>query len=106
MEFIRRHGAQPASSTPINGNPTWRLVVSPGKGLFTRTEDVEAGTLLPADSTVGLVRNRRDEIPASAPYGGIVVEWLVEDGDPVSPGQPLLRLHPTVESADATEVTR
>jgi len=106
MEFIRRHGAQPGSSTPINGNPTWRLVVSPGKGLFTRTEDVEAGMLLPADSTVGLVRNRRDEIPASAPYGGIVVEWLVEDGDPVSPGQPLLRLHPTVESSDATEVTR
>jgi [acyl-carrier-protein] S-malonyltransferase len=38
--------------------------------------------------------------------GMLVVEWLVEDGDPVSPGQPLLRLHPTVESADATEVTR
>ena len=37
---------------------------------------------------------------------GTVVEWLVEDGDPVSPGQPLLRLHPVVESADATEVTR
>ena len=29
-----------------------------------------------------------------APHGGTVVEWLVEDGDPVSPGQPLLRLHP------------
>jgi [acyl-carrier-protein] S-malonyltransferase len=25
-----------------------------------------------------------------------VVEWLVEDGDLVSPGQPLLRLHPEV----------
>jgi [acyl-carrier-protein] S-malonyltransferase len=22
------------------------------------------------------------------------VEWLVEDGDPVSPGQPIVRLHP------------
>ena len=30
----------------------------------------------------------------SAPHGGTVVEWLVEDGDPVSPGQPLIRLHP------------
>ena len=29
-----------------------------------------------------------------APHGGTVVEWLVEDGDPVSPGQPLVRLHP------------
>jgi [acyl-carrier-protein] S-malonyltransferase len=23
-----------------------------------------------------------------------VIEWLVEDGDPVAPGQPLVRLHP------------
>ena len=52
------------------------------------------------------VNNLRDEMPVNAPHGGIVVEWLVEDGDPVSPGQPLLRLHPIVESADATEVTR
>ena len=29
-----------------------------------------------------------------APHGGAVVEWLVEDGDPVAPGQPLVRLHP------------
>jgi len=29
-----------------------------------------------------------------APHGGTVVEWLVLDGDPVSPGQPLIRLHP------------
>ena len=62
--------------------------------------------LLPIASTIGLVKNRRDEIAISAPYGGIVVEWLVEDGDPVAPGQPLLRLHPTVESDEATEVTR
>jgi len=31
-----------------------------------------------------------------AAHGGQVVEWLVEDGDLVSPGQPLLRLHPEV----------
>jgi [acyl-carrier-protein] S-malonyltransferase len=28
-----------------------------------------------------------------------VVEWLVEDGDLVSPGQPLIRLHPEGVSA-------
>ena len=106
LEFIDRHGGQPASTTPITANPTWRLVVAPGKGQFSRTEDVEVDMVLPPDSTVGLVKNRRDEIAVSAPYGGIVVEWLVEDGDPVSPGQPLLRLHPVVESAEATEVTR
>ena len=30
----------------------------------------------------------------TAPHGGTIVEWLVEDGDLVSPGQPLIRLHP------------
>jgi [acyl-carrier-protein] S-malonyltransferase len=105
MEFVHKHGAASAAS-PIIANPTWRLVVSPGKGQFSRTEDVELETLLPSDSTVGMVKNFRDEMPVTAPHGGIVVEWLVEDGDPVAPGQPLLRLHPTVESADATEVTR
>jgi len=104
MEFVRKHGG--ASSSPIAGNPTWRLIVSPGKGQFTRTEDIDDDTVLPIHSTVGVVTNSRDEIPVNAPHGGIVVEWLVENGDPVSPGQPLLRLHPMVESADATEVTR
>ena len=42
----------------------------------------------------------------TAPHGGIVVEWLVENGDPVAPGQPLLRLYPNVETSEATEVTR
>jgi [acyl-carrier-protein] S-malonyltransferase len=105
IEFVREHGIV-ASASPIAGNPTWRLVVSPGKGQFIRTEDIEIDTLLPSNSTVGTVKNFRDEMPVNAPHGGIVVEWLAEDGDPVAPGQPLLRLHPTVESADATEVTR
>lgn len=105
LEFAAQHGSA-ASSSPIDANPTWRLVVSPGKGLFTRTEDIEARTVLPNHSTVGVLKNLRSEVPVSAPYGGIVVEWLVENGDPVAPGQPLLRLHPTVESTDATEVTR
>jgi [acyl-carrier-protein] S-malonyltransferase len=105
LAFVHEHGGA-TSASPIAGNPTWRLVVSPGKGQFTRTEDIELDTVLPLHSTVGMVKNRRDDIPVSAPHGGIVVEWLVENGDPVSPGQPLLRLHPTVESANATEVTR
>lgn len=105
MDFVRRHGG-PASASPIASNPTWRLIVSPGKGLFTRTDDISTNSVLPNHSTIGVVKNLRDEIPVNAPHGGIVVEWLVENGDPVAPGQPLLRLHPMVESADATEVTR
>ena len=55
---------------------------------------------------IGDVASTRDRISVTADHGGQVVEWLVEDGDPVAPGQPLLRLHPTVESDEATEVTR
>lgn len=103
-DFVRRHGDEPSS--PINHNPTWRLIVSPGKGQFQRTDGIQPGAVLPPDSTVGTVANLRGETPVDAPHGGVIVEWLVEDGDPVSPGQPLLRLHPVVETVDATEVTR
>lgn len=102
-EFVRKHAD---TGTAIAGNPTWRLIVSPGKGQFMRTDELPPGTVLPGLSTIGAVKNLRDEIPVTAPHGGIVVEWLAEDGDPVSPGQPLLRLHPTIESADATEIGR
>ncbi|UUZ46344.1 biotin/lipoyl-binding protein [Janibacter limosus] len=36
----------------------------------------------------------RDSLEVRSGHAGTVVEWLVEDGDPVSPGQPLLRMHP------------
>jgi len=44
--------------------------------------------------SIGEIANSRDRTRVVAPHGGQVVEWLVEDGDLVSPGQPLLRLHP------------
>jgi [acyl-carrier-protein] S-malonyltransferase len=52
------------------------------------------GEVLEPESTIGTVRSTRDETSVFAPHGGTIVEWLVEDGDLVSPGQPLVRLHP------------
>ncbi len=43
---------------------------------------------------IGEVSSLRDRLPITAAHGGRVVEWLVEDQDPVAPGQPLVRLHP------------
>ncbi len=85
--FIDTH----ASPSQIDTSPTWRLLVSPAKGTFTLEDSAE--TLAP-ETRVGSVRSLREVTPVVAPYGGTVVEWLVEDGDLVSPGQPLLRLHP------------
>jgi [acyl-carrier-protein] S-malonyltransferase len=68
------------------------------KGTFTRAARTprEAGDTVEAGEVVATVKSLRDELEVSAPHGGIVVEWLVEEGDPVSPGQPLVRLHPSV----------
>lgn len=87
--FVEEHGTQSA----LDVNPTWRLLVSPSKGTFERLAGGEGETLAP-DSTIGTVRSTRDETKVFAPHGGVIVEWLVEDGDLVSPGQPLVRLHP------------
>ena len=92
--FCDKHG----EASPISTSPTWRMLVSPIKGTFVRQAGSEGETLPPA-TTVGAVHSRRDETPVVAPHGGTIVEWLVEDGDLVSPGQPLVRLHPEGVSA-------
>jgi [acyl-carrier-protein] S-malonyltransferase len=94
LDLVARHGA-PAD---LDVTPSWRLLVAPAKGTFRLAPgsdvDESLGTELATGATVGAVHTLRDEHPVTAPHGGIVIEWLVEDGDPVNPGQPLLRLHP------------
>jgi [acyl-carrier-protein] S-malonyltransferase len=68
--------------------PAWRLIVAPTSGTF-RTR--------PAD--LGAVVARDGERAVSAPWPAEIIEWLVEDGDPVSAGQPLVRVHPAGEIA-------
>lgn len=93
--FCERHG-EPST---MESSPTWRMVVSPAKGVFHRSEEASATDVLGAGVTIGDVASLRDRIAVTAAHGGQVVEWLVEDGDPVAPGQPLLRLYPEVVPA-------
>ena len=95
--LIKRHGVP----SELESSPTWRLVVAPMKGIFTSAMTAETGARLVIGSRVGAVANLRDTVDVVAPHGGTVVEWLVEDGDPVSPGQPIVRLHPAHEEAHA-----
>ncbi len=88
--FVEKHG----EASMIETTPTWRMVVSPGKGTFHRSAAAAELDVLPRGSIIGEVANSRDSSTITALHGGQVVEWLVEDGDLVSPGQPLLRLHP------------
>lgn len=87
--FCDRHG----EPSPVEGNPTWRLLVSPAKGIFSRC-DSQVGDVLAEESVIGTISSLRDSTPVPAPYGGQIIEWLAEDGDLVSPGQPLVRLFP------------
>jgi [acyl-carrier-protein] S-malonyltransferase len=88
--FCAKHG----EASMIETTPTWMMVVSPMKGTFHRAPDAaDLGVLAPG-ATVGDVAGSRERTEVRAAHGGQVVEWLVEDGDLVSPGQPLVRLHP------------
>ena len=91
--FVERHG----DASPIDSTPTWRMLVSPAKGTFARAAEIPQGVLLTPGHSVGDVTNLRGSTPVLAPHGGTIVEWIVEDGDLVSPGQPLVRLHPESE---------
>ena len=88
--FCDKHG----EASMIETTPTWRMVVSPAKGTFHLSSEAVERDVLEPGAVIGAVASLRDRTDITAPHGGSVVEWLVEDGDLVSPGQPLLRLHP------------
>jgi [acyl-carrier-protein] S-malonyltransferase len=92
-DFVEKH----ADSSPVDSAPTWQMLVSPSKGTFHQAPDIPLDTLLAAGVKIGQVTNLRGSTPVLAPHGGIIVEWIVEDSDLVSPGQPLVRLHPESE---------
>ncbi|HEV2890264.1 MAG TPA: acyltransferase domain-containing protein [Frankiaceae bacterium] len=89
LAAARRAVAEHAD-TSTGHEPSWRVVVAPCAGTFSpaQVERVEAGGAL------GRVVGRRDETTVTAAHAGVVIEWLALDGDPVKPGQPLVRLHP------------
>ena len=72
------------------------VVVSPVKGTVQPSAPV--GEAVAHGAPVATVTTLRDEHAVVSPHGGRAVEWLVEAGDPVSPGQPLLRLYPEEDS--------
>jgi [acyl-carrier-protein] S-malonyltransferase len=88
--FCEKHG----DASDFDTSPTWRMLVAPMKGTFKQVAGLREGDAIAPDSAIGSVQSSRDETTVTAPHGGTIVEWLVQDGDLVSPGQPLIRLHP------------
>jgi [acyl-carrier-protein] S-malonyltransferase len=94
MEIIARHGF----ASELSDNPTWRMIVAPFSGKFSQT-DVHIGDEVDSGRVIGKVSNRQESVDLLSDHGGIVIEFMVEDGDPVAPGQPIARLHPHGQGA-------
>ena len=85
--------ARSAPSHQAQHTPDWRMVVAPVGGAVHRA-GIGEGAVVDAGTPLGTVTSRQGEQQVLAPYAGVLVEWLVEDGDPVDPGDPLARLEP------------
>jgi [acyl-carrier-protein] S-malonyltransferase len=92
--LLAEHGTpQPAGDGHV---PEWRLLVSPLAGTFRAGAaggPAPGAHVRPAE-VLGHVEARSGLQPVSPDFAAIVLEWLVEDGDPVDTGQPLVRLQP------------
>jgi [acyl-carrier-protein] S-malonyltransferase len=91
--------AEHADSHDDHHAPEWRLLVAPAAGVFRAPDGhpaaAAAGAEVAPHTDLGRVEVRGGDQPLVATFPALVIEWLVEDGDPVSAGQPLLRLLPT-----------
>jgi [acyl-carrier-protein] S-malonyltransferase len=77
--------------------PDWRLIVAPLAGTFRAGPNGSPhgpGTTVSSGADLGRVEIRGSDQTISPPFPATIIEWLVEDGDPVSAGQPLVRLQP------------
>jgi len=80
--------------------PEWRLIVAPLGGTFRSVPAPgEPGAEVSSGAEIGRVEMRGDSHLVTAGFPATILEWLVEDGDPVSPGQPLIRLDPAIHAA-------
>jgi [acyl-carrier-protein] S-malonyltransferase len=93
------------AANSVGAPAEWQIVVSPSAGTARLISDETGSGRTPAGATmvyagdaVAHVAARGGEKPVTAPNDAVVVEWLVEDGDPVSEGQPMVRLQPTQRS--------
>jgi len=78
-------------------DPEWRLLVARVGGTF-RTGDAGQhavpGAHVRPGAPLGHVQARSGQEPVTTGFPAVILEWLVEDGDPVAAGQPLVRLQP------------
>ncbi len=99
LDAARALLAEHADSHDDHHAPDWRLLVAPAAGVFRapdgHPDTTGPGTEIGHETDLGRVQIRGGDQAVTTSFPATVMEWLVEDGDPVSAGQPLLRLLPT-----------
>jgi [acyl-carrier-protein] S-malonyltransferase len=95
LDAARAILAEHADSHADSHAPEWRLLVAPLAGTFRAPGGHAApGASVNEDTDLGHVEMRDGSHLVETSFPATVIEWLVEDGDPVSAGQPLVRLLP------------
>jgi [acyl-carrier-protein] S-malonyltransferase len=83
---------------PDSHAPDWRLIVAPLAGTFRAGPlggvPAGPGAAVGIGADLGRVEMRGGNHTISPAFPATIIEWLVEDGDPVTAGQPLVRLQP------------
>lgn len=89
-DLIARHGGAGSGEPSV----AFHVAVSSAAGNFSPA-DLAEGDPVKAGGTLGTVHTRQGEVPVAASQAGVLTEWLAHAGDPVAPGQPLARIHPS-----------
>ncbi len=95
LEKARAMVAEHATA-PAETDTTWRVVVASAPGTVHIDGAAGPGEEVTPETVVARVDTPGggDDDEVTAGEGGTVVEWLVEEGETVSSGQPLLQLDP------------
>jgi [acyl-carrier-protein] S-malonyltransferase len=89
--LLAEHGGQQQEDAHA---PDWRLLVSPLAGTFRAGPGGTNGGQVAPGAPLGHVEVRKGQHEITPSFPATILEWLVEDGDPVDAGQPLVRLQP------------
>jgi len=98
LDAARALLAEHADSHADSHAPEWRLLVAPLAGTFRAPDGhpdaIAPGSPVAVGTGLGRVEMRGGSHAVESTFPATLIEWLVEDGDPVSAGQPLVRLLP------------
>jgi malonyl CoA-acyl carrier protein transacylase len=87
-DLIARHGVVPSHEPTM----AFVLAVATVAGTFEPLADVVEGAQIKAGQLLGHIVTRQGHAEVTAHESGVLTEWLAHHDDPVSPGQPLVRI--------------